>query len=163
MKAYILPPLHRMKTLTIHGNPSHKGFTVTGPYSAVSVFMVTGGKGYAGAGKSVELLSMNGTRLCSLPDLPGERWFHSQNGLVTCGGGKSSSVRKSCLTFSGGRWKRTHTLGQIRLGHTGWASPRGLLLIGGRYSDSMTGRTTTELLTENGETTPSFNLKYRRS
>ena len=121
---------------------------VTGGYS-------TGSDGtYIGSRTSVELLSSDGTRLCSLPNLPAERYQHSQTGLVACGGGKRrSSEVTSCVTFAGGRWKRTHTLGQKRHSHTAWASPRGVLLMGGKYS-----RRTTELLTDNGHTTPSFNL-----
>ena len=122
-----------------------------------SVVLVTGGHPDE---KSVELLSIKGTRLCflpSLPSLPGERASHSQTGLVTCGGYKASSL--SCVTFSAGRWKKTHTLTHKRYGHTAWASPRGVLLMGdGRWRS----RITTELLTDNGDTTPSFNLTNGR-
>lgn len=37
-------------------------------------------------GKSVELLNPNGSRNCSLKDLPDERVLHSQTWLHTCGG-----------------------------------------------------------------------------
>ena len=118
-----------------------------------SVLLVTGGYS-TGSRTSVELLSSDGTRLCSLPNLPAGRSQHSQTGLVACGGGFSrSSERKSCVTFAAGRWKKTHTLGQKRYAHTSWASPRGVMIMGGRDS-----RRTTELLTDNGHTTPSFNL-----
>ena len=110
--------------------------------------------------KSVELLSIKGTRLCLLPSLSAERTSHSQTGLVTCGGYGAASL--SCVTFSAGRygWKKTHTLTHKRRGHTAWASPQGVLLMGGgtRWSS----RTTTELLTDNGDTTPSFNMTNGR-
>ena len=114
-----------------------------------SVVMVTGGHR---AETSVELLSTDGTRLCSLPDLPAVRASHSQTGLITCGGYRAGSL--SCVTFSAGRWKKTHTLRHTRHFHTAWASPRGVLLMGG----GIRWRTTTELLTDNGDTTPFFNL-----
>ena len=111
--------------------------------------------------KSVELLSMNGTRLCSLPDLPGARTHHSLNGLVSCGGGHS--LGKSCITFDAGKWKKTHTLRQRRVCLTGWASPRGVLLMGGYYTYGYSSLLATELLTDNGGTTQSFNLvNFRR-
>ena len=110
--------------------------------------MVTGGEK---DGTSVQLLSINGTRLCALPNLWGNSlYYHSQSGPLVCGG---NSMSLNCVTFSSGTWQQTHYLGQRREAHTAWASPRGVLLMGGRYS-----KRTTELLTENGDTTPSFNL-----
>ena len=125
-----------------------------------SAVMVTGGNGPAGS-KSVELLSSNGTWLCFLSNLPDYRNHHTQTGLITCGGGvvyRGKSERTSCVTFSAGRWKKTHTLGQKRWAHTAWASPQGVLLMGGA-SDR---HTSTELLSDNGRVTPSFNLVNHR-
>ena len=121
--------------------------------------MVTGGQ-YKLARTSVELLSSDGTRLCSLPNLPAARIQHSQTGLITCGG----SGGFSCVTFSAGHWKKTHTLAlgnKIMGGHSAWASPRGVLIIG-IGNPSYRGVTTTELLTDNGGSTPSFTLVKRR-
>merc|ERR1712241_1292954 len=59
-----------------------------GAFIPTPVVMVTGG---GSAETSVELLFINGTRLCALPDLPGGRWFHSQSGSLACGGSGSSS------------------------------------------------------------------------
>ena len=122
----------------------------------ISVVMVTGSSSWGGerpgARTSVELLSINGTRLCALPSLPKSRGNHIQSGLVTCGGNQATS----CVTFSGGRWKKTHTLRVRRYGATSWASPRGVLIMGGNYQE-----TTTELLNDAGASTASFNLKNR--
>ena len=119
----------------------------------ISVVLVTGGYGDTESVKtSVELLSSNGTRLCSLPNLPEKSHWHSQTGYVSC-------MRKSCVTFSSGRWKKTHTLGKSRIDHTAWASPNGVLLMGAMANSD---RTTTELLTDNGRSTPSFTLKNKR-
>ena len=127
--------------------------------------LVTGGLGATPSVRmSVELLSSNGTRLCSLPDLPGQRFYHSQSGLLTCGGGYSNSESKSCVTFDGGRWKKSHTLGQSRYGHAAWASPQGVLLIGGDDGKgSKKSMKTTELLTDDGSTKPSFTLANKRT
>ena len=118
--------------------------------------MVTGGQGATDSVKtSVELLSSNGTRLCSLPNLPEKRYYHSQSGVLTCGGGVGM---KSCSTFADGRWEKRHILGTRRYGHTAWASPQGVRIMGGDYSQA----TTTELLNDNGGATPSFTLKNKR-
>ena len=102
-----------------------------------SVVIVTGYR-------RVELLSNNGSWLCDLPIQGSIRdTGHSQTGTLSCGGG-------TCVTFSGGLWKQTHLLSHLRdayRGHTSWASPRGVLLMGGLQF----GRTTKFL---NGTTTP---------
>ena len=121
----------------------------------ISVVLVTGGYGDTESVKtSVELLSSNGTRLCSLPNLPEKSHWHSQTGYVTC-------MRKSCVTFSSGRWKKTHTWekSRSRVDHTAWASPNGVLLMGGMTNAT---QTTTELLNDNGGSAPSFTLKNKR-
>ena len=134
-------------------------------HNNISAVLVTGGVPTNSVGTSVELLSSNGTRLCSLPNLPAPRHYHSQSGLLSCGGGGShSGERKSCVTFTTGHWKKTHTLAlgnKIMGGHSAWASPRGVLIIG-IGNPSYRGVTTTELLTDNGGSTPSFTLVKRR-
>ena len=103
--------------------------------------------------KSVELLYTNGTRRCSLPDLPQNRHYPTQVGLVTCA---STEAPKSCVTLSGGGWKKSHTLKGNGYSQVGWASPQGVLLMGGTIG----GGTVTELLLKNGHTKPGFRLKY---
>ena len=141
-------------------------------FKNISVLMVTGGEsaldrstgegeGGTATSTSVELLSSNGTRLCSLPNLTVQRYHHSQTGLLSCGGGGDilhpGGDMKTCETFVDGRWQKSHTLGQSRYAHTAWASPQGVLLMGGTESSS-----TTELLNDNGHTTPSFTVQNRR-
>ena len=121
--------------------------------------MVTGGQGATDSVQtSVELLSSNGTRLCSLPNLPEKRFDHSQTGVLACGGGVGSGLQ-TCSTFAGGRWKKSHTLGTRRYGHTAWASPQGVRIMGGSFNTQ-----STELLNDNGgaTATPSFTLKNKR-
>ena len=115
----------------------------------LELIIVTGGNN---AKTSVELLFPNGTRLCSLPNLLVGRHFPSQTGLVTCG----SSEAATCETFIEGSWVETHTLSQRRHQHSAWASPQGVLIIGSSYGSA----TTTELLTDDGNTSPGFTLDY---
>ena len=106
---------------------------------------------------SVQLLYTNGTWRCSLPDLPAARQYPSQNGLITCGGGYGDDTMTSCVTFNKGSWVETHNLTNKRERHTSWASPEGILLMGGLHANA---KTTTELLTEDGDTRPGFTLNY---
>ena len=116
----------------------------------VSVLMVTGSL------QTVDLLDTSGSLLCTLQDLPERRYQNSQSGLISCGGA-GYSAGHSCVTFSGGNWQETHTLGTARRHHASWASPEGVLLLGGWDSGA---RTTTELLTDDGGSTPGFDLDY---
>ena len=118
--------------------------------------MVTGGWVEGDEDTSVELLNLDGSWHCSLPPLPERRYAHTQTGLVACGGFKNNS-EKSCVRFSKGEeeWKKSHTLKKRRWSHVSWDSPDGVLLMGGQGSF-----TTTELLTNNGDTTPGFKIKY---
>ena len=111
----------------------------------------------SGSLKSVELLYTNGTHRCFLPDLPQAKKSPTQVGLLTCASAEPEA-KKSCWTLSGGKWKKSHTLtGSAGYGQVGWASPQGVLLMGGISN----GSTMTELLMENGHTKPGFRLKYK--
>ena len=123
----------------------------------ISVILISGGA--QNPGTSVELLYTNGSRICSLPDLPFTKYQHSQTGLTACGGWGWAAAESTCHTLSStGTWEVSHNLNQSRQQHSAWASPRGTLLLGGR--DSADARTTTEILLENGDTAPGFNLDY---
>ena len=123
--------------------------------------LVTGGKeGRRSEGfedlNSTELLNMDGTWNCPMPTMPEPRLGHTQTGPVVCGGYDGS---KSCISFIRGsvNWKKTHTLARRgRVQHSAWASPRGIMLLGGWGS-----KTSTEILMESGDTNPGFNLDYR--
>ena len=114
----------------------------------ISVILVSGG---SGADNSVELVHTNGSRICTLPNvlpnLPNHHG-HSQTGLTACGGWDSDAT--TCHTLScTGSWEQSHSLDEERQFHSAWASPQGILLIGG-YNDGIS----TELLLENGDTRP---------
>ena len=116
--------------------------------------MVSGGYGSRGKLNSVELLNMDGTWNCPMPPLPEPRSAHTQSGPVICGGYVD---KKSCVTFFSGddNWVKTHNLSKDRRYHSAWASPRGVMLMGGRWAEK-----TTEILTEDGDTKPGLNLDY---
>ena len=91
------------------------GQTASVTDSTVRVTKLKGGQTKGNAPlTSVELLSTEGARLCSLPDLPKARRHHSQTGLVACAGYGDSlfakETLKSCVTLKSGRWQKSHTL-----------------------------------------------------
>ena len=120
----------------------------------ISVILVSGGSSNSVL-RSVELLHTNGTRLCSLPNLPYTRYRHTQTGLTACGGWDTPAYTTCHTLSSTGSWEQTHSLSLGRLYHSAWASPQGTVLLGGWES-----RTTSEILLENGDTAPGFNLDY---
>ena len=123
----------------------------------ISVILVTGGwRGDSSGLVSVEVLHTNGSRICSLPDLPFKRVYHSQTEGTLCGGWHNPA-KTSCHTLTRrGSWEKSHTLPRRgRVCHSAWASPQGTILLGGR--DSGAG-TTSVILLESGDTNPGFNL-----
>ena len=119
----------------------------------ISAIIVTGGNDQL---DQVEVLLSDGTPWCTLPSLPEPRFEHSQSGLVACGGESTSS---SCVTFSGGQWNTSHSLSSSRMFHSSWTSAKhGTILMGGGYSSS--SLTSTEMLTDSGNSQESFELKY---
>ena len=76
----------------------------------MSVLLITGGYGDGRTElTSVEVVSLSGARLpCTVPPLPAPRYYHTQDGLMACGGGGDD---ESCITFSAGEWLVTAELG----------------------------------------------------
>ena len=131
--------------------PHDKNFDFEKMTELFSAIIITGGcTGTVGSTfiRSVEILRENGSNWCSLPDLPYDGCKNTQSGLITCGGYGNS---KTCLTFSDGQWRTSHHLQYHRYSHSSWMSPQGVVLIGGYNS---------EILTENGGSTPSFTTNY---
>ena len=130
----------------------------------ISVVLVTGGIGEGHGGwehnlKSVELLNMDGSWNCPMPPLPKHRYGHTQTGLVACGGGNYAGTAKTCDTFKtgGDDWEESHKLDNHRYRHSAWASPKGIMLIGGIWGAGKK----TEILREGGDSTPSFKPDHR--
>jgi len=103
---------------------------------------------------SVEILHKNGTFWCTLEDFPVSRAYHTQTGMVTCGG---EDTQQSCVKFSvDGNWQEFGDLQQHRTWHNSWLQENGdTMLIGG--GESMD---TTEIITSDADNKESFNLKY---
>ena len=130
----------------------------------ISVILITGGVCGSGCiSSTVELIRSDGSQICSLPDLPSRSRHHTQNGLTSCGG-YDSPARFSCYTLSSsGSWVKSHSLpgvqgepgSQGRRFHSAWASPQGIILLGGNEE-----KTTTEIITDCGNTTSGFTLDY---
>ena len=119
-----------------------------------SVIIITGGK--TGTGEpTVELLDEHGTLICNLPNLPEERFGHTQTGLIACGGDHQSHGISTCLTFQDGSWTYSN-LNEQRYIHSSWNSPQGVMLLGGKSS-----KRTSEILTEDGQWNSSFDLQYK--
>ena len=130
----------------------------------ILVILVSGGYSSSGALSSVELLQTNGSYHCSLPNLPSYRYSHTQTGFTLCGGWDSAPPwisRTSCLTLTtSGSWEESYNLTIERDSHCAWASPQGIMLLGGWDTSSLT---TTEILLEDGVTTSGFSLDYMTS
>ena len=126
--------------------------------------------------RSVELLDPTNNKQCQLPDLPNERYrhtqvlgakekislsflnktFHIQNGNILCGGYPTIETKKTCIRFEDGQWIVSNHLIHPRYEHRSWTNKYGqVLLIGG-----WEGKQSTEKLTSDGRSQESFNLEY---
>ena len=102
---------------------------------------------------------------CRLPDLPDNRWGHTQDGGLTCGGfdyGSPADQRISCLKWSpdSGTWTLSHNLTEERDNHVSWTPDPslGTYLIG-KFS-SYNNMRTSELVKPDGSVEQGFSLKY---
>ena len=108
---------------------------------------------------SVEVYHPGTNTSCTLPSLPEEISYHSQDGLVLCGGYLLYS-RRYCHTLNTdtAQWTKTHSLSEKRDSHSSWRREDGSILLIGDDSS----KTATELLSDgSGVSTPGFTLKYR--
>ena len=125
------------------------------PIYIISGIIITGGFTSGGnITRSVEILRSDGSYWCSLPELPDDRYRHTQSGLIACGSGNPGNTSTSCLTFADGEWRISHQLQYRRYEHSAWTSQLGVVLMGGDSG----GSTKTELLSDIGQSTPYFNL-----
>ena len=117
------------------------------------VVLITAG---SGPSKSVEIYNPATGSSCQLPDLPAERYRHSQDGSLICGGTVDLAAT-SCISWDSraGSWIKSHDLTQGRDIHVSWETDSGVYLIGGRYSAM-----TSELAKPDGTVRDGFTLKY---
>ena len=89
--------------------------------------------------------------MCKLKSfLPVSR--HTTNGLLTCGGTDNEYF---CWRYINGFWEKMHELKHPRLYHSSWDSPKGVILIGGKWSEN-----TSEIVTFSTNATDGFPLKH---
>ena len=90
-------------------------------------------------------------KMYELPSIPrNPRVWHTLTGNVLCGG-VYPNTSSSCLelTQSGDGWKTySPGLDKLRMAHSAWSSPEGIVLLGGYFSP-----TTTQLVTSTNTST----------
>ena len=105
--------------------------------------------------KQAEIYIPSTNETFDLPTIPGNpRLWHTLTGNVLCGG-VYPNTSSSCLelTQSGHGWlPYSAGLDPLRMAHSAWSSPEGIVLLGGYFSP-----TTTQLIT-NSNTSPGFSL-----
>ena len=128
--------------------------SVCGQFLISAVLIIGDG---AGSRRSAEIYNPLTNTSCSLPQFPEDRYRHSQDGDLACGGGGTNRTRTSCIKWSpaSGTWTKSHTLRQSRFGHGSWATASGVYLIGGWYS-----KKTSEKVKSDGTVEDGFVLKY---
>ena len=108
-----------------------------------------------GAKTSVEVFVPSTGLSCSLPALPDQRYDHTMDSLLICGGYDDSSP-STCLTFTSGQWVTSHTLLERWCTHTSWQTEQGLVVMGGLYRPY-----TSEIVATPGvQGGPSFDMQY---
>ena len=123
----------------------------------VSAVLITGGSGSSSTTlRSAEIYNPLTKTSCSLPQLPENRYGHTQDGELACGGGADPGT--TCVKWSpvSGTWTKSHTLRQKRLSHVSWATSSGVYLIGGFYST----RTSEKVKLDGSVVYGGFGLKY---
>ena len=130
--------------------------------------LITGGSGGTyPPGKSAELYHPDRDTPCVLPDLPDQRWLHTQDGSLMCGG---SYTPRSCRRWNPdtGAWDEvtnvTNSLTHERDEHVSWtpADGSGTYLMGGRLSVSTrNNERTSEIIDTDGNVGSSFSLSYK--
>ena len=126
--------------------------------------LVAGGRTQANtfADSSVEVLHLNGTSWCQMPNLNYGRARASMSGFMICGGATdTNSVNRdnTCSTMNGnGEWSESITLTKHRYAHSSWQTSRGFMLLGGHKRFS--GEPNSTDLVSNLQSQASFPLKY---
>lgn len=123
----------------------------------ISIVLITGGFIDGKPLKSTEIYNPVKYTSCQLPQLPEDRYEHSQDGGLACGGNTDDATKKTCVKWSpeSGTWTQSHTLRENRAAHVSWATASGVYLIGGHYS-----LRTSEKVKLDGSVDDGFSLKY---
>ena len=100
-------------------------------------------------------------KTCSLGNMIMHRYFHSQNGFMSCGGGlntRGDYSYNTCEVYVPGvGWRlEPYNLNTLIFGHTSWTLRNNSVLLLGSYTND--NRTSTELVTPGVGTVPGFTL-----
>ena len=135
-------------------------------FVVLSVVLITGGSNSGYGSKSAEIYNPVTNTSCSLPKQPEDRYAHSQDGGLACGGGDGNGdnnawtyIATSCVKWSpaSGTWTQSHTLSEARFNHVSWVTTSGVYLIGGMPSPGLTF--TSEKVLLDGSVEKGFSLK----
>ena len=121
----------------------------------VSAVLITGSASSSNR-RTAEIYNPLTKASCSLPQLPDDRYWHTQEGDLACGGEGSQSSGTTCVKWSpvSGTWTKSHTLRQERYAHVSWATTSGVYLIGGPNSEGTSEKV------KDGSVADGFGLKY---
>ena len=116
--------------------------------------LITGGLG----GKSAEIYHPDRESPCVLPDLPDDRYYHTQDGSLMCGG---KVTTRSCRRWNNdtGAWDLvTESLIEERIHHISWTPVDGSVtyLMGGWRSAK-----SSDAVHKNNSVTSSFRMRHR--
>ena len=120
--------------------------------------LITGG---IGTPRATEVFLPVTGHSCRLPDLADDRFVHTQDGALTCGGSGNYGQDQwaNCLKWSpdSGTWTQSHNLTEVMVNHVSWTPDPslGTYLMGGSYNPR-----TTELVKSDGSKEQGFSLKY---
>ena len=112
-----------------------------------------------GSLRSAELYNPVTKASCSLPQLSHERYHHTQDGGLVCGGGENDETRKTCVKLSpvSGTWVQSHKLRHRRIAHVSWATGSVVYLIGGSSSSRTSEKVKVDV---DNSVEEGFSLKY---
>ena len=132
------------------------GMGVAGADGAEEAVLITGG---TSTEHSAQVFLPATGWSCRLPDLPDDRWLHTQDGGLACGGYGGQNQGTSCLRWSpdSGTWTLSHNLTEERDNHVSWTPDPslGTYLLGGSHNSR-----TTELVKPEGSVEQGFYLKH---
>ena len=122
--------------------------------------LISGGNPSSTRGK-VELYNLLTKTSCELPDLPEDRYYHTSEDGVICGGGDTTAaVTTSCTEISSGSWSSDAFKSiRPRWYHLSWTFNQGELILLGGGANHETMRTT-DIVTTNGTVVPGFDLQF---
>ena len=120
------------------------------------VIIITGGAG--DASKIAEIFFPDDGTSCLLPELPDDRYDHTQDGILLCGG--DNIAKKTCITLNttDGTWTTSHDLLKPRRYHSSWKVNDGVILMGGELGNSEWPGNSSELARLDGSVEETFSL-----